>query len=156
MWWRYSAIHADHYFLLRIEDTWDIVKHTKLKKRKLAIWSKILSQKAASFLTTRKGEEGVVLQKFCLQSMCQTQPLVLMNDELYFYIIEMIYEKRRPCSRTKYEWTVVNLLALFAVLKSLEIWTMTSIDIWWTVLSIQVWNSHQCLLVFYTRYRNTN
>jgi len=50
--------------------------------------------------------------------MCQTQPLILMNDELYFYIIEMIYEKRSPCSRTKYEWTVVNLLALFAELKS--------------------------------------
>jgi len=59
----------------------------------------------------KKASEG-------LQSMCQTQPLILMNDELYFYIIEMIYEKRSPCSRTKYEWTVVNLLALFAELKS--------------------------------------
>lgn len=134
----------------------DIVQHTKLKKHKLAIWSKILSQKAAAFPTTRKGEEGVVLQKVCLQS---TWPNTAPHFDEWIVFLDHRNDlwKKIPCSRTKYEWTVVNLLAFFAVLKSVEIWTMTNIDIiCWTVLSLQVWNSYQCLLVFYTRDRNTN
>jgi hypothetical protein len=114
---------------------------------------KFYRRKPHRFLQQEKVKKASCCRFVCIPR-CQTAPHF---DEWYFYITEMIYEKKFPCSRTKYEWTVVILLALFAVFKSLEIWTMTNIDIiWWTVLSIQVWNSYQCLLVFYTRDANTN
>jgi hypothetical protein len=117
---RCSVIHADSYFVLRIEESY-IVQHTKLKKRKLAIWSEILLQKAALFFTTRKGEEGGVLQRVCLHSTWS-------NTALHFdeWIVFLRHRNNlKPNEKklsfwTKYEWIVVNLLALFAVLKFVE------------------------------------
>lgn len=138
-----SVVHADHYFLLSMET--DTVQHTKLKKLKRAIWSKILSQKPASFLTTRKGERGRRPAEGCLHSMWSNTAPHFDKWIVFLHHRNGLW-KKFPCSRTKYEWVVVNPLAPFAVLKAVEIRTMTNIGIiWWRVLSIWVWNSSRML-----------
>jgi len=74
LWWRVFCNICWSLFCIAHWGQSDILQHTKLKKHKLAIWSKILSQKAASFLTTRKGEEGIMLQKVCLHSTWSNSP----------------------------------------------------------------------------------
>lgn len=116
-----SVIHTDHYFVLRIEDSQILCNIRSWRSVNLLYEVKFCRRKPHRL--KEKLKKASCCRRFVCISRGQTQPHILMN-ELYFCIIEMIYKKKNPCLRTKCEWTVVNLLVLFAVLKSVEIWAM--------------------------------
>jgi hypothetical protein len=89
---RCCVIHADHYFVLRIEES-DICNTRSWRNVNLLYEVKFYRRKPHRFLQQEKAKKAACCRGFVYIPRGQTQPLILMN-ELYFYVIEMIYEKK--------------------------------------------------------------
>jgi hypothetical protein len=151
-----SVIHADHYFVLRIEDSQTLCNIRSWRNVNLLYEVKIYRRKPLRFVQQEKAKKA----SCCRRLVCIPRGQTARHFDVWIVFLHHrndLYNKKKGGGfKNKPEWTVVNLLALFALLKSVEIWTLKNTDMWWTVLSIQVWISNQCLLVFYTRDRNAN
>jgi hypothetical protein len=147
---RYSAVYADYYFVLRIEDTQTLWNIRNWRNVNLLYEVKFYRRKTHRFLQQEKVKKASCFRRFAVHTWPNTAPHF---DE--WWIVFMIYEKKSVFKNKIWMNSNENLGSFCCAQACGDL----NYDQYWYMMDSSIHTSLEFVPVFvsiYTRYRNTN